>query len=301
MRNSAIQGAGWALAVGLLAVAGATAKEPKGKDGLKYIRVERDAERAPLALQTSIVEFVPQDGGGAGLQVDLVGAVHVGERTYYEELNRLFETYDVVLYELVAPPGTRVPKGGGGGSGHPVSLLQNGLKEMLGLDHQMQVVDYTRQNLVHADMSPEQFSKSMADRNESFWSLFFRMMGQGIAQQAKQQAEGKSTDFDLLMALFDKNRSLALKRVMAEQFEEMDGMLEALDGPMGSTIITERNKVALEGLRAQIKAGKKRIAVFYGAGHLADMERRLAADFQLKRKGERWLSAWNLRGQKAGK
>ena len=43
--------------------------------------------------------------------VDLIGAVHVGEKAYYEALNKQFEDYDAVLYELVAPEGTRVPKG----------------------------------------------------------------------------------------------------------------------------------------------------------------------------------------------
>ncbi len=37
----------------------------------------------------------------------LVGArPHIGEKEYYEALNKRFEGYDVVLYELVAPAGT---------------------------------------------------------------------------------------------------------------------------------------------------------------------------------------------------
>ena len=35
-----------------------------------------------------------------------------------------------------------------------------------------------------------------------------------------------------------------MKRLMAEQFENMEGAMEALDGPHGSTLVTERNKVA---------------------------------------------------------
>jgi len=44
--------------------------------------------------------------------------------------------------------------------------------------------------------------------------------------------------------------------------------------------------------------GKKSVAVFYGAGHLPDMEKRLAADFGLKREGEKWLTAWSLEKKK---
>jgi hypothetical protein len=115
-----------------------------------------------------------------------------------------------------------------------------------------------------------------------------------MARQAKAQADGKSFDADVLFALFDKRRAVALKRVLAEQFEDMGGMTAALDGPQGSTIITERNKVALQQLAKQIGAGKKRIGVFYGAGHLPDMEKRLIADFKLKRGDQQWLTAWHL-------
>ena len=138
----------------------------------KYIRVERDDQGKALALQTSVVEFRSRDPQKAGLQVDLIGAVHVGEKSYYDALNKLFEGYDVVLYELVAPEGTRIAKGAKS-SGHPVALLQNGLKDVLALEHQIQHVDYTKANLLHADMSPDDFAKSMSERNESLGACSF--------------------------------------------------------------------------------------------------------------------------------
>src|SRR5437588_384612 len=63
----------------------------------EFIRLKRDANRQPIALETAIVRYVPISGEG-GLVVDLVGAVHIGDRTYYEKLNKQFETYDVLLY-----------------------------------------------------------------------------------------------------------------------------------------------------------------------------------------------------------
>ena len=287
---------GWGLAGGW-AVARADEPGVKAEPRPKYIRITRDEADEPLALQTAIVHFVPAAGAqGSGatngdLQVDLVGAVHVGEKSYYDALNKAFENYDVVLYELVAPEGTRVPKGGKS-SGHPVALLQNGLKDMLALEHQLQLVDYTKENMVHADMSPDDFAKSMEDRDESFLGMFARMWGQAIAQQSAQKS--RTSDFDVLAALFSRDRAGTMKRVMAEQFENVEGVMQALEGPDGSTIITERNKVALKKLAEQIAAGKKKIAIFYGAGHLGDMEKRLNSDFELKRSGEDWLDAWNL-------
>ena len=256
-----------------------------------YIRLDRDPTGELVALETAVVEFVSDDPAHKGLQVDLVGAVHVGEKDYYETLNKLFEGYDAVLYELVAPPGTRVPKGAKPG-GHPVAMLQNGLKDLLQLEHQLEHVDYTKANMVHADMSPEDFAKSMSDRGESFFSMFARLMGQAIAQQSQQK--GKTSEFDLLAALFDRDRAGSLKRMMAEQFEGMQWAMDALDGPQGSTILSERNKVAVKKLGEQIAAGKKRVAIFYGAGHMKDLEKRLASEYQLRRAGQQWLVAWKL-------
>jgi hypothetical protein len=85
-----------------------------------------------------------------------------------------------------------------------------------------------------------------------------------------------------------------MKVAMAEQFDQMEGQLDILDGPEGSTILTERNRKAFEVLDRELKAGKKKIGVFYGAAHLPDMEKRLLSDFGLKRSGERWVSAWSL-------
>jgi hypothetical protein len=264
-----------------------------------FVRLVRDDKQRPLGLETAIVRHTPKDHRPAGLTVDLVAAVHVAEKGYYQQINREFADYDVVLYELVAPEGAKVPKGGEGPrSKHPVSMLQTGLKSLLELSFQLDEVDYTAKNLVHADMSPEQFSKSMADRGESYLDIFTRMMGYAMAQQGRK-GEGATSDVELLAALLDKNRAMVLKRLMAEQFEDLEGPMAAIEGPNGSTLVSQRNKVALDVLRQQIKAGKRKIAIFYGAAHMPDMQKRLQDDFRLEPVSTRWLPAWDLKDKKA--
>jgi hypothetical protein len=278
----------------------ATSAEKKAGAGApeesKFIRLRRDEEGRPLAMETAVVHF--SFSSRPGVVVDLIGAVHVGDAAYYDALNKLFETYDVVLYELVAPEGTRIPKGGRKTpSTHPIGVMQEGMSSVLELSHQLNCVDYTRPNFVHADMSPEDFNKTMQDRGESFFQMFLRLMGTGIAQNAA--GAGGINDAGLLMALFSPDRALKLKTVMAEQFESLGGQMAALDGPGGSTIITERNKRCFEVLDKQLQAGKKRIAIFYGAGHLPDMERRLTTDYRFRRSSESWIAAWQLQKAKA--
>ncbi len=237
-------------------------------------------------------EFWPCHSHAGDLRVDLVAAVHIADKGYYQELNKRFAGYDAVLYELVAPEGTRIPKGGrkDKSSGNMLSAVQVGMKDLLKLEFQLDQVDYTRKNLVHADLSPEQFVKSM--RKEGFTDIFTRWLAYALAKQAQG---GDGGEMQLLMAMFDKNRSLALKRAMADQFEEMEGMTAALEGPKGSTLIGERNKRALEVLKSQLAAGKKKIAIFYGAGHMADMEKHLRADFAIKPQDTQWLQAWDMK------
>lgn len=252
----------------------------------KFVRVTKNKKGEPLSLETAVTSFKHQDG----TQVDLIGAVHVGDKAYYKKLNELFSTYDVVLYELVAPEGTRVPRGGQR-SQHPVGRMQEGIKTLLDLSFQLNHIDYTVENMVHADMSPEEFSQRMKDRGESFLQILFRMMGQAAAQAGK--TEGPS-DSDLLFAFFAPDRAMRLKRVMASQFEDLEGQMKIFEGPDGSTLISERNKKALEVLRRELKEEHENIAIFYGAGHMPDLSSRLQKEFGYSYAGTDWVQAWDM-------
>lgn len=269
------------------------------------MRLARDEEGQPVSLDTAIIRMVGKDAAGAEISVALVGAIHIAEPSYYEQLNEEFGNYDVVLYELVAPQGTKVPRGGGARGGHPISMLQGGMQQMLGLASQLEEVDYQRDHFVHADMTPEQMAETMRDRGEDFLTMFMQMMGRSLAEQSRRQAQaqlnGEPTesggDMELMMALLSGNRNGRLKHLLAEQFEDIDGSLSLLEGPNGSTLISERNKVALDVLRDQLDAGQRNIAIFYGAGHLPDMYERLVDDFQFTLGEIEWVPAWDLSGK----
>ncbi len=271
------------------------AEVPLGKE---WVRMTRDQRGRPVALEVAIVRYVPADRVGQRTHnewVDLVGAVHIGDLGYYQQLNQRFRQYDAVLYELVAPKGTVVQQGQGTSNTNPLGALQNGMKAMLEIEHQLEQVDYTQPNFVHADLSPDEFLQSMENLDESFLQLYFRMIGQAVAEQSQQAARGESTDLDIFAALLSKDRPRKLKIALAKQFESMESMLVAFAGPDGSTLITERNKRALEALRQQQAAGKKKLAIFYGAGHLTDMHEQLVEQFGLKPAKIEWLEAWDLR------
>ena len=270
----------------------ADGSKTKKKKEAKYIRLRLNEKKQPIALEVATVSFQPPKPGKNTPTVDLIGAVHMAEPEFFDRLNKKFAGYDAVLYELIAPEGTRPVGGKKPGGTNPLSAMQTGMTKLLNLEFQLEGVDYQKPNFVHADMSPDEFRKSMEDRGESVLSIFARMMAYSMLQQAKDPSGSK--DAELLMAFFDKNRSLALKRAMAKQFEDMGGALLVLDGPDGSTLISQRNAKALDVLRRELKAGKRKIAIFYGAGHLPDMAKRLKKDFGLIPTNTTWLRAWNM-------
>ena len=101
---------------------------------------------------------------------------------------------------------------------------------MLELDHQLEKVDYTKQNFVHADMSPDEFLQAMKDRNESFLQMYFRLLGQAMAQQSEMAAKGESPDLELFAALFAEDRPRRLKIVLPSSWPKWKSMMVSFGG-----------------------------------------------------------------------
>ncbi len=270
----------------------------------EWVQVEEDEKQRAANLQTAIGRYTYSDGEFKNkIFVDLIGAIHIGDQAYYEDLNERFTEYDALLYELVAPEGTVIQKGARSRGDNPLGAMQNGMKDLLDLEHQLELVDYTKGNFVHADMSFEELIASMKTRDESVTKLYFRLMGQAIAEQTKQQAKGKSAEMEMLFAFMSsgEDRSRKLKVAMAGQMTEMEGLLTSFGGEKGTSLIHERNRVALEVLEEQLVSAKSKtlqapqvFGVFYGAGHLADMDRRLRDDFGMVQVDKEWLTAWDM-------
>ena len=300
----------FALFAYLAGVAPSMAVEPRGARRMapaeakedSFLRVTRDASQKPLALETAIASYqeTPAAAAAAGrrepLEVDLIGAVHLGSKQYYETLDRLFTDYDAVLYELVAPDNARVPKPGRKPSG-AIGNAQQGLTKMLGLEFQLDQIDYTAKNFVHADLSPKQFDAAMAKRGESWWTMFSRVMRESMARADRggRQPAGDVGLSDIFGILLGNNRELRLRRLMAEQFTDMEVLTAAFGGEEGSSLITDRNAAALNVLKEQIAKGSQKIAIFYGAAHMDDFDQKLRRDFGLQPRETVWLEAWDLR------
>lgn len=207
-----------------------------------------------VKAETSVVRF--RSTKDPELEVHLVGVVHIGERGYYEKLNGLLDGYDAVLYELVAPKGTLPRKD---------KLAYADWAEALGLDPQGMHIDYTRKHFVHADMSMEEVKEAFRKRGKEF----------------------KEPDLAPVAQLLKWLGPVKGRWMMAELFKADEGHGDAV-------IIGDRNQVALKELEEQIAKGSKKIAIFYGAGHMPDLEWHLMERFGMEEAGSEWLTAWTM-------
>jgi hypothetical protein len=273
--------------------AGAKQDTESDQSKISFLRVKKDGKGAPETLQVAIARYEFTEGANKGAYVDLIGAVHVGSQEYYDELNKRFKNYDALLYELVADPSTKPLPGAERGGFNPLGAMQTGMKDVLKLKFQLDEVDYTPSNFVHADMSPDDFQEDMKQRGDGFVAMFARAMGAGLAVQNSKK--GSTQQAEMMAAMLAKD-TFQLRRVMAEQFESMDSQMAGLADKNGkSTLLTERNTKAFKVMEQELANGKKRLAIFYGAGHLLDMHQRLLRDYKTKATDFEWLDAWALK------
>lgn len=275
------------------------AKNAQGETPLLLATKGGHKEIVDLLLKAQKTARQAARPGKGEVTIDLISAVHIGDEAYYARLNDRFDKYDVVLYELVAPKGQRPAQRRN--PNNPLAFLQLGAGELLELEHQLEGVDYKKENFVHADMSPADIQKSMNKRGESVLKIVLRALAADAPPQQQQDLKDMPKDLDGFMKMMlSPDRAVRLKRMMASQFENIDDQMAVLF-PQGSTIIEERNKVALKVLKEQITSGKKKIAIFYGAGHMKDMAARLKKDFRAKQYENEWITAWDLRKGKRSK
>jgi hypothetical protein len=279
-------------------------KTERGTAGGKFIRLRMDAKHQAQALETATVRLTRP--GQDGPAVDLVGVVHVGDRGYYEKLNEQLKQYDVVLYELVAEPGTRIPRGGRREVDNPLAFVQQALKLILDLELQTEQIDYTQKHFLHADLSPEQMAEGIRQRGDTGLTLFLNIAADLIRQQNLQERKrekepaAEEADFDPLALLLDPQGAVKLKRLMAEQMEALLSPEGGLGPTLSRILIADRNKEAVKVLQKELAKGKKKIAIFYGAAHMPDFEKRLGDELGFKRQREEWLTAWELQPKEHG-
>lgn len=301
--------------------------EAAAKAPAPYIRFKEDRNTARLEL--AVRSFKNK----AGKQVDLVSAVHIADRSYYQELNKRLAEYDTVLYELVGDPEALQPpaaEAGGAEEAAPESakdenesaadgeageepelqfrvlkLLYDALGNFLKLSFQLNEMDYTSPKFIHADMTAEEFTRAQRERGESMLSLMLRSMEmqlKGRFNEERKQLESFNLG-TLLYILTSPRGAEEFKILLARMLVTSESMTAKAEAESGSVILAARNDVALKKLAEVLRKpdAPRKTAIFYGAAHMQDMERKLTENMGFQPAGEYWIPAWTVEKRAEGK
>lgn len=250
-----------------------------------FLRFERLAA-ARAQLQTSVRRYRLESSGQV---VSLVGAVHIADREYYREIQEELDSHDLTLFEMVGDPDHR-PDPEIQQRLSSIGQLQMMMEQLLEFTHQMHAIDYKRKNLRHADLTGLQFARALREKGLFNFSAqgLLRGIGPAFLQGLAVQAAMRGNDDQSV------NR---LRWQMAKSMTQLDtqmGLLgvEDIENP-DDLIIGIRNDHAWKVLEEALPEGHRRIAIFYGAAHLPDFQRRLLKSGWVLEE-TRWIGAWNI-------
>jgi len=302
------------LILSLLLLPGRLLVAAEAAEPATYLRIDESRTNV-VRLQTAMRRLVPVKGDGPAIWLGAV--THLGATNYYRAFEKLLSTNDVVLFEAVLPH----KKGGWSGAefsrvrqaSPPAANLQSELAHALRLGFQLEVVDYSPANFRNSDLSMEavqglmlagmqRVAAAAADTNEEspepgedgFSQLMAVMEGRGFV--------GRLVSFGVEMLAADPRAQAKTKLMFIEVLGRLKGDLakaQALPEGMGDllkVLIHRRNQKVTRDLRKTLMPpdAPASIAVFYGAGHMADLERRVRGQLGYRPDHDVWLTAFEV-------
>jgi len=235
-------------------------------------------------LEVAVTEFV-----SSGSRVTLIGCVHMADVEYYQAVQGELDKFDTVLYEGVKSgvnpnPETKV-----------LNLFQKTMGSVLGLQFQKDGIDYTRKNLVHADMNMDDIQKSLKGEHLTPMGQYVKTdQLEGILEQAGPLLDQAGQFLSKFLKDVPQVQQFqnGLKVQMGKQLANAD--IESQMSPnMRQAIVLDRNQIVMDVLQEQLTLHPERvnIAVFYGSAHDNDLQERLQK-LGYHENSKHWLVAW---------
>jgi len=293
-----------------------------------YTRIFRP-DTNTVQLQIAVRKFLPRKHRGP--TVWLAAASHIGDPAYYEALQRHLDAQTLVLYEGVnagrhkrrvretPEPDTTTPETAPSTPSKPASSddqpgLQSTLAESLGLVFQLDAINYDRTNFLNSDLSIQEIARLMnggAEQPAAAPGVASRPGGPATANASFNyliQAMDGSSFLGQLMKIgvqfIGSSASLRAitKLTFIETIGQLKGDLAAARGippdmqELMKVLIAARNKAVMEDLKQESRLVPRSgsIAIFYGTGHMDDMQKRLSQEFGYRPMDDLWLTAFSV-------
>ena len=273
-----------------------------------YVRV-LNSDSNKVELQIAVRKFVPSDPAVRGPVVWLTGVSHIGETNYFEALQRHLDAQSLVLFEGVGEheagheprPAERAAMSQDKGND---SSLQSAMAAALGLEFQLEAIDYTSPRFRNSDLSIPQLRKVMARAETESTNA---PGAPGAAQTFEgllQMMQGGSwfdtlVQFGLRVLGSDPHLQALSKLALIEMLGQMQGDPAHLRGlppnlkQLLEVLIQERNRKVLGDLKTELhkKPGPASVALFYGTGHMPDLEEGLWRQLKFVPAEQVWYTA----------
>ncbi|XP_045789163.1 uncharacterized protein LOC123884177 isoform X4 [Trifolium pratense] len=286
----------------------------------QFIQYKEGIDGATDLLQTSIVSYkkkFPWSIFKPFLQVDLVSTVHIADKEYFLALQKKLESYDCVLYEMVASKeALEIMKKEPDNRSFKFSILGCIVRQMariLRLGYQSDCLNYQSENWQQKAKGENLFSSANDIPLESIEAMLQHSIPEDLDPWRSKLLwasrvlpmplvgfliiNGICRDYPEIEALSKLDFSAAMKVLVAKVLTfDLEQDTAELDEK--SVIIGERNRVAIERLRSAMDKGHNKIAILYGGGHMPDLGRRLREEFDLIPSGLEWITAWSIRKRK---
>jgi len=215
----------------------------------------------------------------------LVGAAHIGAKQYYADLQELLDAQDTVLYEGVRSQ--KQPKAPPKADPNAPKQFYQVLSDAIGLDFQLVDINYNRPHWINSDLTMEQLDAINSKAGKGKPTMFNTV--EQMLQPGSPQAKMMTSFFQSAPPSIKE----AFKIFLVDKISKMETMLTAGSDPATiEVLLTARNK-SVEDVFAQVMAGSeppKSVGIFYGAAHLYDIQKALAAKYGYQATEQRWFT-----------
>ena len=271
-----------------------------------------EASNGVVALQVVVRDLLPRRRSDP--VVRLVGVTHLGSAEYYQRLQSLLDREPLVLFEGVGARDKKFMS-----TRESSYSLQPALAKALGLKFQLSAIDYSHDRFVNSELSVQQLAAIarrqgpaggqqgdggpgedlgvgdlMAVMDGSSWACLLVRFGVAFIETSpKLRATVRLVLIETLGAVeSDPSQAKGLP-------PEMRRLMEVLIQERNAAVVADLRRLIDRG-RASARARVPSVAVFYGAGHLPDLERRIQRELGYRPGREEWLTAFDVHPARDG-
>jgi len=178
--------------------------------------------------------------------------------------------------------------------------IQVQLAQALGLEFQLTAIDYTHESWRNSDLSIDEVQARLKDSGAGGEALFKMLDGSSFSAKALGWVLGIMKTSPTMQSMGKLMIIEMLSR--AEELTSSSSAMGAETSKLMQVIIIDRNKAVLADLAKLIEEEGKTpsVALFYGAGHLPDLERAVTGDMGYVFDSEQWFASIDMDLSKAG-